>query len=116
MELIDNGDKTGELRLYKDEELAQVIPLENIKEVRDVASKTHAHAFEVVGSNGKAIIILSGETVLESRDWIWAIRKIFWPVKENGIQGTSLPRGLPLMNSELNSQQIWSVCTRYMQV
>ena len=87
MELIDNGDKSAELRLYKDEELIQVIPLENIKEVRDVASKTHVHAFEVVGSNDKAIIILSGETALASRDWIWAIRKIFWPVQESGIQG-----------------------------
>ena len=94
VELIDNGDKTAELRLYKDEDLVQVIPLENIKEVRDVASKTHVHAFEVVGSNGKAIIILSGETALESRDWIWAIRKIFWPVhaevQENGTKGTGL--------------------------
>lgn len=65
----------------------QVIPLENIKDVRDVASKTHVHAFEVVGRDGKAIIILSGDTALESRDWMWAIRKIFWPVQEAGIQG-----------------------------
>ena len=84
---MDNGDKTAELRLYKDEELIQVVALENIKEVRDVASKTHAHAFEIVDSNNKAIIILSGETALESKDWIWAIRKIFWPVQDAGILG-----------------------------
>ena len=86
VELVDNGDKTAELRLFKEEELVQVIPLDNIKDVRDVASKTHVHAFEVLGSNNIAIIILSGETALESRDWMWAIRKIFWPVDDTGIQ------------------------------
>lgn len=101
VELVDNGDKTAELRLYKDEELIQVVALENIKEVRDVASKTHAHAFEIVDSNNKAIIILSGETALESKDWIWAIRKIFWPVQDAGILDKVLVR---LLGSEETEQ------------
>ena len=96
--MVDNGDNTAELRLYKDEEMVQVIPLEDVKDVRDVASKTHAHAFEVVGGNDRAIIILSGETALESRDWIWSIQKIFRPVDQDGIQGTiHAPVQLPFL-------------------
>jgi hypothetical protein len=43
-----------------------------------VTSKTHLHAFEII-SAGESLIVMSGSTELESRDWIWTLRKLFWP-------------------------------------
>ncbi|KAH3774070.1 uncharacterized protein LOC127845267 [Dreissena polymorpha] len=55
--------------------------LKDITEVTMVPSKTHAHAFHIV-SGGAPIIVLSGETSMVSRKWIWAIRKALFP-REN---------------------------------
>ena len=73
-------DGPPELRIYnqKDNSLRDIYPLEDINDVTLCGSKTHAHAFEVISGN-KPLIIMSGSTELESRDWIWTLRKLFWP-------------------------------------
>ena len=81
MELVENQDKTYELLIYEqddDNDIDHVYKLEDITDISMVSSKTHVHAFEIV-SRGKSLVVLSGSTELITRDWIWILRKTFWP-------------------------------------
>lgn len=80
MDLVEGENGIVELNIYKENTttLVDCYQLHNITDITMVTSKTHLHAFEILAS-GKAIIVLSGATELESRDWIWTLRKIFWP-------------------------------------
>ena len=51
--------------------------LENVTAVQPAKSKKHAHAFEIV--ENEAVLLMAGETELDSQTWVWTIRKIFWP-------------------------------------
>ncbi|WAR13023.1 hypothetical protein MAR_027203 [Mya arenaria] len=79
VEFVKEGDQL-ELRIYKEKshDLVDTYLLNDITDVTMVASKTHAHAFELL-SRGTSVLVLSGETELESRDWIWNFRRVFWP-------------------------------------
>lgn len=74
---VENGKV--ELQIFKKDFVYQVdaYQLTNITDITMIASKTHLHAFEIV-ANGKPVVVLSGATELDSRDWIWFLRKLFW--------------------------------------
>lgn len=80
VDLVEGENGTVELNIYKENttSLVDSYQLQNITDITMVTSKTHLHAFEIL-SAGKSVIVLSGATELESRDWIWTLRKIFWP-------------------------------------
>lgn len=80
VELVEGENCVYELAVYKkdSQDLVDTYQLRNISDVTMVTSKTHLHAFEIL-SAGKSILVLSGQTELESRDWIWTLRKLFWP-------------------------------------
>ena len=77
MKLVDDNGMI-EIHVYDGSDLKDVYDLENVTDITMVTSKTHVHAFEIQ-AGGKSVIILSGSSEIESRDWIWTLRKIFWP-------------------------------------
>lgn len=97
VELILTEEGAAELHIFNEDShtLAEIYQLYDVTDITMVASKTHAHAFEI-NSGSRAIIVLSGSSDLESREWIWTLRKIFWPhvipqVVNNGISFILLP-------------------------
>lgn len=80
VELVEGENGIFELIIYKKNAptVIDTYQLINISDVTMVTSKTHLHAFEII-SAGKSMLVLSGTTELESRDWIWTLRKTFWP-------------------------------------
>lgn len=80
VKLVEADGGITELHMYKEnsQDLVDIYQLVDITDITMVASKTHAHAFEIV-SRGSSMLVVSGLTELESREWIWALRKIFWP-------------------------------------
>ncbi|XP_060595019.1 uncharacterized protein LOC132749313 [Ruditapes philippinarum] len=79
VDLVRDGEII-ELSIYKQnsDDLVRTYQLTNISDITMVTSKTHLHAFEII-SAGESLIVMSGSTELESRDWIWTLRKLFWP-------------------------------------
>ncbi|XP_045193070.2 uncharacterized protein LOC123549221 [Mercenaria mercenaria] len=80
VDLVEGENGIMELNIYKEnsQNLVDTYQLKNISDITMVTSKTHLHAFEIF-SAGKSVLVMSGDTELESRDWIWTLRKIFWP-------------------------------------
>lgn len=80
VDLVEEENGVVELNVYKknDPNLVDSFRLQNVTDITMVTSKTHLHAFEILCER-KSVVVLSGATELESRDWIWTLRKIFWP-------------------------------------
>lgn len=74
----DDGGGSVMILVFRDDVVENTYNLDDVSDVTMIASKTHAHAFEIV-SKAKSLVILSGNTELQSRDWIWCLRKLFWP-------------------------------------
>ncbi|XP_045193069.2 uncharacterized protein LOC123549220 isoform X2 [Mercenaria mercenaria] len=73
--------------VYADEKTARNSPadkqtfiLEFVTDIRTAKSKTHAHAFEIVEK--EPVLLLAGETELDTQTWISTFRKIFFPQQE----------------------------------
>ncbi|KAK3603410.1 hypothetical protein CHS0354_009390 [Potamilus streckersoni] len=76
------GTYVTQIDIYPSDEAAknkidckQRIILENLTAIQPVKSKTHKFAVEVV--EREPVLLLAGETELESQEWVEAIRQIF---------------------------------------
>ena len=84
MSNMSEGTYAAKIDVFQDEVASYKTPsdkftlfLENVRAVQPAKSKKHAHAFEIV--ENESVLLMAGETELESQTWVWAIRKIFWP-------------------------------------
>ena len=84
MSNMSEGTYAAKIDVFPDEVSSYKSPsdkftlfLENVRAVQPAKSKKRAHAFEIV--ENEAVLLMAGETELESQTWVWTIRKIFWP-------------------------------------
>ncbi|KAL4235208.1 hypothetical protein ACF0H5_006846 [Mactra antiquata] len=74
----ENGDLELEVYVSNKSTLVSSYKLNDVTDVTMVTSKTHLNAFEII-SGGNSVVVIAGDSELESREWIWILRKAFWP-------------------------------------
>lgn len=86
MSNMSEGTYAAKIDVFPDEASSYKSPsdkftlfLEDVTAVQPTKSKKRAHAFEIVET--EAVLLMAGETELDSQTWVWTIRKIFWPTE-----------------------------------